>query len=141
MACPDKFRGTLSAAAASAAIATGLRRAGYDEVTEIPMADGGEGSLETIRDACGGAFRTTGVTGPLGAPVEPTPWMGSRPCFADSRPVIGRAPGLSGLWLAYGHAHWGLTLGPVTGRLVADMMTGTTPFCDPAPYRAERFGN
>ena len=78
---------------------------------------------------------------PLGAPVEPTPWMGSRPCFADSRPVIGRAPGLSGLWLAYGHAHWGLTLGPVTGRLVADMMTGTTPFCDPAPYRAERFGN
>jgi D-amino-acid dehydrogenase len=77
---------------------------------------------------------------PLGAPVEPKPWMGSRPCFADSMPVIGRAPGQSGLWLAYGHAHWGLTLGPVTGRLVADMMTGATPFCDPAPYRAERFG-
>jgi glycerate kinase len=70
VACPDKFRGTLSAAAASAAIATGLRRAGYDEVTEIPMADGGEGSLEAIRDACGGAFRTTRVTGPLGAPVD-----------------------------------------------------------------------
>ena len=70
MACPDKFRGTLSAGAASAAIASGLRRAGYDEVTEIPMADGGEGSLETIRDACGGAFRTTRVTGPLGAPVD-----------------------------------------------------------------------
>ena len=64
---------------------------------------------------------------------------GRRPCFADSRPVIGRAPGQRGLWLAYGHAHWGLTLGPATGRLVAEMMTGATPFCDPAPYGAERF--
>ena len=78
---------------------------------------------------------------PLGEPVEPQPWMGSRPCFADSRPVIGRAPGQAGLWLAYGHAHWGLTLGPVTGRLVADLMTGVTPFCDPEPYSATRFGN
>jgi D-lysine oxidase len=76
---------------------------------------------------------------PLGEAVESAPWMGSRPCFADSRPVIGPAPGHAGLWLAYGHAHWGLTLGPATGRLVAEMMTGTTPFCDPALFRAERF--
>jgi D-amino-acid dehydrogenase len=76
---------------------------------------------------------------PLGEAVEAQPWMGSRPCFADSRPVIGRAPGQPGLWLAYGHAHWGLTLGPVTGRLVADMVTDAQPFCDPAPYAAERF--
>ena len=76
---------------------------------------------------------------PLGEAVEATPWLGSRPCFADSRPVIGRAPGQSGLWLAYGHAHWGLTLGPATGRLVSEMMSGATPFCDPAPYGAERF--
>jgi D-amino-acid dehydrogenase len=76
---------------------------------------------------------------PLGEPVEAKPWMGCRPCFADSRPVIGGAPGQGGLWLAYGHAHWGLTLGPATGRLLAEMMTGATPFCDPAPYGAERF--
>jgi D-amino-acid dehydrogenase len=76
---------------------------------------------------------------PLVEPVEATPWMGCRPCFADSRPVIGRAPGHGGLWLAYGHGHWGLTLGAATGRLVAEMMTGATPFCDPAPYGAERF--
>lgn len=76
---------------------------------------------------------------PLGDPVEAQPWLGSRPCFADSMPVIGRAPGQPGLWLAYGHAHWGLTLGPVTGRLVADMVTGAQPFCDPKPYGAERF--
>jgi D-amino-acid dehydrogenase len=66
-------------------------------------------------------------------------WVGSRPCFPDSRPVIGRAPGLPGLWLAIGHAHWGLTLGPPTGRLIAEMMAGEPPFCDPAPYAAERF--
>lgn len=77
---------------------------------------------------------------PLGEPVEKEPWMGSRPCFPDSRPAIGRAPGHAGLWLAYGHAHWGLTLGPATGRLIAELITGATPFCDPAPYRVERFG-
>jgi D-amino-acid dehydrogenase len=76
---------------------------------------------------------------PLGDPVEVKPWMGARPCFADSRPVIGRAPGQAGLWLACGHGHSGLTLGPATGRLLAEMMTDATPFCDPAPYGAERF--
>ncbi len=77
---------------------------------------------------------------PLGAAVDASPWMGSRPSLPDSRPVIGQAPGHPWLWIAAGHAHWGLTLGPVTGRLVAEMMTGATPFCDPVPYRAERFG-
>ena len=76
---------------------------------------------------------------PLGEPVESVPWMGSRPCFADSRPVIGRAPGHPGLWLAYGHGHIGMSLGPVTGRLIAELMLGETPFCDPLPYAAERF--
>jgi D-amino-acid dehydrogenase len=77
---------------------------------------------------------------PLGEPVEPQPWLGARPCFADSRPVIGRSPGQRGLWLAFGHGHWGLTLGPATGRLMAELMTGATPFCDPKPFSAERFG-
>ena len=76
---------------------------------------------------------------PLGERADAKTWLGSRPCFPDSRPVIGRAPGLAGLWLAVGHAHWGLTLGPATGRMIAEMMAGETPFCDPAPYRAERF--
>jgi D-amino-acid dehydrogenase len=77
---------------------------------------------------------------PLGDPVEPQPWFGARPCFADSRPVISRAPRQRGLWLAFGHGHWGLTLGAVTGRLMAEMMTGGSPFCDPKPYSADRFG-
>ena len=78
---------------------------------------------------------------PLGDGIEAQPWMGSRPCFADSRPVIGRAPGQPGLWLDYGHAHWGLTLGPVSGRLIAEMITGAAPLCDPKPYSAERFND
>jgi D-amino-acid dehydrogenase len=89
--------------------------------------------LDRVLPAARGLF-------PLDKPIEDKPWLGARPCFPDSRPVIGRAPGQSGLWLASGHAHWGLTLGPATGRLVAEMMTGAAPFCDPAPYAAERFG-
>lgn len=76
---------------------------------------------------------------PLGERADNDTWMGSRPCFADSRPVIGAAPKLPGVWLGIGHAHWGLTLGPITGRLIADLITGATPVVDPAPYRAERF--
>jgi D-amino-acid dehydrogenase len=76
---------------------------------------------------------------PLGDAVDGETWMGARPCFPDSRPVIGPAPGQPGLWLAFGHAHWGLTLGPATGRLIAELLTGETPFCDPEPYAAERF--
>ena len=75
---------------------------------------------------------------PLGERADNDTWMGSRPCFADSRPVIGAAPKLPGVWLGIGHAHWGLTLGPITGRLIADLITGATPVVDPAPYRAER---
>lgn len=76
---------------------------------------------------------------PLGAAVEPQPWLGCRPVFPDSLPVIGQAPRLPGLWLAIGHGHWGMSLGPVTGRLMAEMLTGADSFCDPAPYAAERF--
>jgi D-amino-acid dehydrogenase len=76
---------------------------------------------------------------PLEGPREATPWMGARPCLPDMLPVIGRAPRHAGLWLAFGHQHNGFTLGPPTGRLLAEMMTGEAPFVDPAPFRAERF--
>ena len=76
---------------------------------------------------------------PLAERLDAEPWMGSRPCTPDMLPVIGRAPRHPGLWFAFGHAHHGLTLGPVTGRLIAEMMTEEKPFLDPAPYAAERF--
>jgi D-amino-acid dehydrogenase len=76
---------------------------------------------------------------PLGEPVEETPWLGVRPCPPDMRPIIGPAPGTEGLWFNFGHAHHGLTIGPATGRLLAEMLTGQEPFADPMPYRPGRF--
>jgi D-amino-acid dehydrogenase len=75
----------------------------------------------------------------LGDPLEPAPWMGARPCTPDMKPIIGRAPGHENLWFAFGHCHQGLTLGPVTGRLIAEMMAGETPVIDPQPFAPERF--
>ncbi|KAB2684500.1 MULTISPECIES: NAD(P)/FAD-dependent oxidoreductase [Brucella/Ochrobactrum group] len=75
----------------------------------------------------------------LGEAVETTPWLGLRPCLPDMRPVIGAAPKHKGLWFNFGHAHHGLTLGPATGRLLAEMLVGEEPFVDPKPYSAERF--
>ena len=76
---------------------------------------------------------------PLAERVEAEPWMGVRPCTPDMLPIIGRMPGQAGMWCAFGHAHQGLTLGPTTGRLLAEMMAGETPFVSPEPYRPERF--
>jgi len=70
IACPDKFRGTLTAPEATSAIARGLRSAGFDEVREVPLADGGEGTLDALLASRGGSRRTARVTGPLGDPVE-----------------------------------------------------------------------
>jgi len=76
---------------------------------------------------------------PLGPRAEPEPWLGCRPAFPDMLPAIGRAPGQKGMWLAIGHQHLGFTLGPITGRLLAEMMSGEAPCADPAPFSPERF--
>jgi len=68
--CPDKFRGSLRADEVARAMAEGVRRAGFDEIVELPLADGGEGTLDTLLAARGGSRRTTRVTGPLGDPVD-----------------------------------------------------------------------
>lgn len=65
LAAPDKFRGTLTAREAATAIAAGGGSAGW-ETTELPLADGGEGTLDVL----GGGNRRTTVAGPLGEPVE-----------------------------------------------------------------------
>ena len=76
---------------------------------------------------------------PLAERLDAEPWMGARPCTPDMMPIIGPAPRHAGLWFAFGHAHHGLTLGPVTGRMIGEMIAGEQPFVDPAPYRADRF--
>ncbi|MFM0556603.1 FAD-binding oxidoreductase [Paraburkholderia sediminicola] len=76
---------------------------------------------------------------PLGKRLDDEPWMGRRPCTSDMMPIIGPAKKHEGLWFAFGHAHHGLTLGPITGRLIAEMMTGEETLVDPRPFSVERF--
>jgi len=92
LACPDKFRGTLDAIAAAAAMARGLHTAGFADVVELPLADGGEGTLAVLLSARGGSLRRTTVTGPQGDPVD-AEWA----VLSDGTAVIemARASGLA----------------------------------------------
>lgn len=76
----------------------------------------------------------------LGEPRLPKPWMGSRPATPDGMPVIGQAPRHRNLWFAFGHNHIGFSTGPITGRIVADLIAGSPPPFDIAPFSPTRFG-
>ena len=65
-------------------------------------------------------------------------WQGFRPSLPDSLPVISRARRHANVYLAFGHQHVGLTLGPLTGRIIADLVAGRDPGLDLAPYRPDR---
>lgn len=73
----------------------------------------------------------------LGAPDRE--WMGFRPSVPDSVPVIGPSRGGADVIHAYGHGHIGLTLAPITARLVAALVTGRAPEMDLTPYLPNRF--
>src|SRR5262245_41296227 len=66
-------------------------------------------------------------------------WMGFRPSLPDSLPVIGTARRHREAVLAFGHGHVGMAAGPMTGRLVADLVAGRAPSVDPAPFSPARF--
>ncbi|MFC3614809.1 NAD(P)/FAD-dependent oxidoreductase [Lutimaribacter marinistellae] len=66
-------------------------------------------------------------------------WMGHRPSMADSIPVMGEVPGLSGAFTAFGHDHVGLTGGPKTGRILSQLISGKRPNLDLTPYSPARF--
>lgn len=68
-----------------------------------------------------------------------SPWMGHRPALPDSLPVIDRAPAAHNVLLALGHGHLGLTLGPVTGDVIADLARDQAPAFDLRPFAATRF--
>jgi len=69
LVAPDSFKGTFSAREVAAAIADGLRAA-EREARELPVADGGEGTMEVLVGALGGEVRTVTASDPLGRPVE-----------------------------------------------------------------------
>lgn len=91
LVAPDKFKGTLSAAQVAAAIARGVRRGGTEAV-EMPVADGGEGTMEALLDAIGGEIRTASVRDPLGRSVE------ARFAVLDDGTAVVEAAEASGLW-------------------------------------------
>ncbi len=70
---------------------------------------------------------------------EEIEWMGHRPAPADSIPIIGEVPGISGAYMGFGHHHIGLTGGPKTGRFLAQMIAGRTPNTDTSVYAPARF--
>jgi glycerate kinase len=92
---PDKFAGTLSAAEAAEAMATGWRRARpRDELVTVPMADGGEGTLDVVEAATGAQRRSVEVANALGEPVQAS-WL----VLGDGRGLVeaAQACGLSRL--------------------------------------------
>lgn len=70
---------------------------------------------------------------------ETSVWMGCRPSLPDSLPVIGRSTRSPAVLYAFGHQHLGMTLGPVTGRLVAELVAGRSARLNLTPYRPERW--
>jgi D-amino-acid dehydrogenase len=67
-------------------------------------------------------------------------WRGLRPCTPDGLPLVGRSPRFDNLVLAAGHAMVGMSLGPVTGKLVAGLAAGAAPSSDLRPLDPGRFG-
>ncbi len=66
-------------------------------------------------------------------------WMGHRPATPDSLPVVGPSPHHRGIYFAFGHGLSGLSGAPMTGQLIAEMVSGKPPSIDPAPYSIARF--
>jgi glycine/D-amino acid oxidase-like deaminating enzyme len=63
----------------------------------------------------------------------------ARPLSLDGRPLIGRVPGIDGLWIAAGHGPWGISTGPASGRLLADLVLGRVA-APPPELDPDRFG-
>jgi D-amino-acid dehydrogenase len=78
---------------------------------------------------------------PLDTQVEHEAWCGSRPCMPDMKPVIGAAGKHNNLWFAFGHGHQGFTLGPITGRIVEELIHNKPLTVDVIPFNAQRFSN
>lgn len=71
--------------------------------------------------------------------ADPSYWMGFRPSLPDSLPVIGHAPASERAILAFGHAHIGMTLAPVTAALVRDLLSQRRASVDLAPFSPTRY--
>lgn len=66
-------------------------------------------------------------------------WMGVRPSFPDSLPLLEEIPNHSGLFAAFGHSHYGLMMAPKSGQLIAQLVSGDKPNIDLSVYGSQRF--
>lgn len=76
---------------------------------------------------------------PLGDEIDSNRWVGSRPCFPDTLPLIDRSERHEGLWFNFGHSYLGFSLGPLCGELLAARMCDEPDTLDLAPFSARRF--
>ncbi|MGI9484707.1 MAG: NAD(P)/FAD-dependent oxidoreductase [Geminicoccaceae bacterium] len=70
---------------------------------------------------------------------DSTSWMGTRPSFPDSLPCVGPLSSHPNLHAAFGHSHYGLGMAPMTGEIIASLLTSRPLNVDLAPYRPDRF--
>ena len=121
--------------AATTATANGLRIAGQVEIAGLDAAPNWR-RAEILRD-----FVRSVIPGlPADLPPERIKfWMGHRPSTPDGLPCMGPASFCPDVVHAFGHGHVGLAAGAISGRLVADLISGKPPVIDPSPYAAARF--
>ena len=113
--------------AAKVRMTTGLDLAGFDSHPDLRR-------LKMIRRAGERYLPGLVVDG------EPEAWFGYRPLTPDSLPIIGPMKDLPNLFLATGHGQLGMTLAPITGKLVSELVRGVRPSVDMAPFLPARFG-
>lgn len=96
---------------------------------------------DAVDPAVSGAMieRATALMPTVGRLPVMRAWSGLRPWLPDHRPAIGCSHAVPGLWVATGHEGAGVALGPVTGRLLAQLLTGEAPLMDPGPFDPDRF--
>lgn len=111
-------------------MAQGLRFAGTVEVAHLDAAP-------NMRNTALLSRKSKEMFGDLGSWEHP--WLGYRPTMPDSLPVIGLSPKSERVIFAFGHQHIGLTLGGVTGRIVADLAQGKPSSIDVASFSPTRF--
>ena len=111
-------------------MAEGLRVAGTVELAGMGLQKH-QGLLDLLR------FSSQRALPQLGQPVAP--WLGFRPTLPDGLPVLGRSSASSRVVYAFGHQHIGLTLGGLSGMVVADQVAGRASGLDLNPFAATRF--
>lgn len=75
----------------------------------------------------------------LGEQTDDPIWQGNRPTLPDSCPAIGKAPNHSNVWVAFGHQHIGLMTGPITGKIIAEQISGEQNDINVSPFNPGRY--